>query len=374
MTLAVLGENRMTIRKTFAPRSLLLLLFVSSLVVTIPVSADTTSTKDRTITKLADNIYEIRHPDAPDTFPQGNTTVIIGDKSVLVVDSCLLPSSAQADIDQIRKWTKKPVTFLVNTHWHFDHTLGNQTYAQAFPGIQIIAQKNTQKIIADFNPGAVARYPTREARFKKILAENKAADGYALSDAERKDYEHAIVGLAPVVAEMKTTTQLVPNVSFDRELNIDLGNRPVEIRFIGRGNTAGDTIVYLPKEKILMTGDLVDHPAPYFFGGFPVDQVTTLETLASFEATTVVPGHGDVLHDKTYIVQLIDLLKAVNDAVEKEVNDGKTLEEVQASLPKTFDVKSWKNKLVGDNVEDGEFFDQTFAGLVKGSYNQIKTR
>jgi glyoxylase-like metal-dependent hydrolase (beta-lactamase superfamily II) len=374
MTLAVLGENRMTIRKTFAPRSLLLLLFVSSLVVTIPVSADTTSTKDRTITKLADNIYEIRHPDAPDTFPQGNTTVIIGDKSVLVVDSCLLPSSAQADIDQIRKWTKKPVTFLVNTHWHFDHTLGNQTYAQAFPGIQIIAQKNTQKIIADFNPGAVARYPTREARFKKILAENKAADGHALSDAERKDYEHAIVGLAPVVAEMKTTTQLVPNVSFDRELNIDLGNRPVEIRFIGRGNTAGDTIVYLPKEKILMTGDLVDHPAPYFFGGFPVDQVTTLETLASFEATTVVPGHGDVLHDKTYIVQLIDLLKAVNNAVEKEVNDGKTLEEVQASLPKTFDVKSWKNKLVGDNVEDGEFFDQTFAGLVKGSYNQIKTR
>ena len=123
-----------------------------------------------------------------------------------------------------------------------------------------------------------------------------------------------------------------------------------------------------------MAGDLVDHPAPYFFGGFPVDQVTTLETLASFEATTVVPGHGDVLHDKTYIVQLIDLLKAVNNAVEKEVNDGKTLEEVQASLPKTFDVKSWKNKLVGDNVEDGEFFDQTFAGLVKGSYNQIKTR
>ena len=373
MTLAILGENRMTFWKTFAPRSLLLLLFLSSFAATIPARADTTSTKDRTITKLADNIYEIRHPDAPDTFPQGNTTVIIGGKSVLVVDSCLLPSSARADIDQIRKWTNKPVTFLVNTHWHFDHTLGNQTYAEAFPGIQIIAQKNTQKIIADFNPGAVARYPTREARFKKILAENKDTDGHTLSDAERKDYEHAIVGLAPVVAEMKTTVQLVPNVSFDRELNIDLGNRPVEIRFIGRGNTAGDTIVYLPKEKILMTGDLVDHPAPYFFGGFPVDQVATLETLASFEATTIVPGHGDVLHDKTYIVQLIDLLKAVNDAVEKEVNDGKTLEEVQASLPKTFDVKSWKNKLVGDNVEDGEFFDQTFAGLVKGSYNQIKT-
>jgi glyoxylase-like metal-dependent hydrolase (beta-lactamase superfamily II) len=336
--------------------------------------ADSTTTKDRTVTKLAENVYEIRHPDAPDTFPQGNTTVIIGDKMVMVVDSCLLPSSARADIEQIRKWTPKPVTYLVNTHWHFDHTLGNQAYAAAFPGIQIVAQKSTRKIIADFNPGAVARYPTREARFKKVLAEGKTADGQTLSDADRKEYEHALAGLGPVVAEMKGTSQLVPNVSFDRELNIDLGNRPVELRFIGHGNTAGDTIVYLPQEKILLTGDLVDHPAPYFFGGFPVEQVATLETLAAFDAQTIVPGHGDILHDKTYIHLLIDLLQAVNTAVEKEVNDGKTLEEVQASMPKTFDVKTWKQRFVGDNTEDGAFFDQTFAGLVKASYNQIKTR
>jgi glyoxylase-like metal-dependent hydrolase (beta-lactamase superfamily II) len=336
--------------------------------------ADSTTTKERTVTKLADNIYEIRHPDAPDTFPQGNTTVVIGDKNVLVVDSCLLPSTARADIDQIRKWTSKPVAYLVNTHWHFDHTLGNQTYAEAFRNIQIIAQKATQKIIADYNPGAVARYPTREARFKKILAEGKTPDGHALSDAERKDYERSLVGLEPVVAEMKSTSQLVPNVSFDRELDIDLGNRPVEIKFLGRGNTAGDTIVYLPKEKILMTGDLVDHPAPYFFGGFPVDQVNTLQTLAQLDAQTIVPGHGNVLHNKTYIYQLIDLLKAVNAAVEKEINDGKSLEEVQDSLPKSFDVKSWKQKFVGDNAEDGDFFEETFAGLVTASYNQIKTR
>ena len=353
------------------PIALLLLVFVASL---SPLFADSTSTKDRTVTKLADNIYEIRHPDAPDTFPQGNTTVIIGEKSVLVVDSCLLPSSARADIEQIRRWTNKPVTYLVNTHWHFDHTLGNQTYADAFPGLQIIAQKATQQIIAEFNPGAVARYPTRETRFKKILAEGKTPDGHPLSEAERKDYEHALAGLAPVVAEMKNTSQLVPNVSFDRELNIDLGNRPVEIKFIGRGNTAGDTIVYLPREKILLTGDLVDHPAPYLFGGFPVDQVSTLQTLAQFDAQAIVPGHGEILRDKTYINQLIDLLKAVNNAVEKEVNDGKTLEEVQESIPKTFDVKSWKQKFVGNDAEDGDFFDQTFAGLVKGSYNQIKTR
>ncbi len=348
--------------------TVLLMLFTANLF------ADSTVTKERTITKLADGIYEIRHPDAPDTFPQGNTTVIIGERSVLVVDSCLLPSSARADIEQIRKWTNKPVTFLVNTHWHFDHTLGNSTYAAAFPAIQIIAQKATYKTIADFNPGAVVRYPSRAEKFKKILDTGKEADGTPLSAGDRKDYEHALAGLGPVVAEFKDTTQLIPNIVFDRALDIDLGNRPVEIKFLGRGNTAGDTVIFLPKEKILMTGDLLDHPVPYMFGGFPVDFVNTLQSLVQLDAQTIVPGHGDVLRDKAYIYQVADFMEAVNKEVEAEINDGLSLEEVQGKLPKTLDVKTWKQKFTGGDEEDSSFFDQSFAGLVKASYNQIKAR
>jgi len=66
----------------------------------------------------ASGIYEIRHEDAPDHFPRGNTVVIIGDTDVLVLDSCYLPSSAREDIAQIRKWTNKPGRYLPNTHWH----------------------------------------------------------------------------------------------------------------------------------------------------------------------------------------------------------------------------------------------------------------
>jgi cyclase len=361
-------------RRRAISHKFLLMLVVCLLFQSEKLLADSSVTTQRTITKLAEGVYEIRHPDAPDTFPQGNTTVIIGERSVLVVDSCLLPSSAREDIDQIRKWTNKPVTFLVNTHWHFDHTLGNATYAAAFPAIQIIAQKATWKTIADFNPGAVTRYPTRAERFKKILETGKNADGQPLSDVERKDYQTALAGLGSVVAEFKDTVQLVPNISFDYELNIDLGNRPVEIKFLGRGNTAGDTVIYLPNEKILMTGDLLDHPVPYFFGGFPVDFPNTLQTLVQIDAETIVPGHGDVQHDKIYIHQVIDLLDAVNQEVEKEINAGLSLEEVQQTLPKSFDVKTWREKFAGSDQEDGAFFDQTFAGLVKASYNQIKAR
>jgi cyclase len=346
------------------------------MVLFLPASmmGDSTATKDRTVTKLADGVYEIRHPDAPDTFPQSNTTVVIGDRGVLVVDSCLLPSTAREDIAQIKKWTDKPVVYLVNTHWHFDHTMGNATYASAFPGIQIIAQTATLKTIADFNNGARERYPTRAERFKKVLDSGKNPDGTPLTAFDRADYEKSLGGLGAVVAEFKTTSQLVPNVSFERELNLDLGNRLVEIRHLGKGNTAGDTVVYLPKEKILATGDLLDHPVPYMFGGFPVDFVNTLHALLQLDAQTIVPGHGDVLHDKSYIEQTMELMRTVNVEVEKEINEGKSLEETQAELPKRLDVKSWREKFAGNDEDSKGFFDQSFAGLVKQSYAQIKMR
>jgi glyoxylase-like metal-dependent hydrolase (beta-lactamase superfamily II) len=351
----------------------MLLCLAISLFATFAV-ADSTSTKERTVTKLAEGVYEIRHPDAPDSFPQGNTTVIIGEKSVLVVDSCLLPSTTRQDIEQIRKWTDKPVTYLLNTHWHFDHTLGNAAYAAAFPAVQIIAQTATQKTIADFNPGAVIRYPSRAERFKKVLDSGKNPDGTPLTAADRADYQRSLSGLGAVVAEFKGAVQLVPNVSFERELNIDLGDRMVEIRHLGRGNTAGDTIAYMPKEKILITGDLLDHPVPYMFGGFPVDFVNTLGQMMRLDVQTIVPGHGDVLHDKSYMQQTMELMQAVNEEVEKEINDGKTLEEVQQGLPKAMDVKSLRGKFAGTNDDDLSFFDQSFAGLVKASYGQIKAR
>jgi cyclase len=337
--------------------------------------ADSVTTHERTVTKIAEGIYEIRHPDAPDGFPQGNTTVIIGDRSVLVVDSCLFPSSAREDIAEIKKWTDKPVQFLVNTHFHFDHTLGNSTYADAFPSIQIIAQKETQKLIAEANPGALARYPLRRERTKKALETGKKIDGSPLSEGERKRYEKRLAGLDPTLEELKMASQLAPNISFDRELNIDLGHRPVQIRFLGRGNTSGDTIIYLPVEKILAAGDLLDHPVPYLFGDISIDHVNTLQLMAQLDIETIVPGHGDVLHGKAYIQQVIDLLKAVNTEVEKEINAGAlTSEEVEQILPKAIGMDQWREKFAGNDAVNANFFDASIHGLIDSAFQQISMR
>jgi cyclase len=336
--------------------------------------ADSTNTTERTVTQLAPNVYTIRHPDAPDGFPQSNTTIVIGERGVLVVDSCLLPSTAKQDIAQIRKWTNKPVLYVLNTHWHFDHTAGNATYAAAWPGIEFIAQHHTRKIIHDFNPGAMARYPGRADRFKKILAEGKTTDGKPLTDADRKDYEKALAGLAPVVEEFKSTTQLVPNIGFDREMTIDLGGTEVHLKFLGRGNTGGDTIAYLPKEMILATGDLVVHPVPYMFGGFPTEFPDTLDALARIDAAVIVPGHGELLRDKTYIYKLRDMMRAVNAEIDKQVGLGKTEQETIDAVAKNLDIAGWRKQFAGDSAEDASFFDNSFNAMVKAAYALMKAR
>jgi len=126
---------------------------------------------DRSVTKLAEGVYEIQHKDALDGSASGNTTVIIGERQVFVVDSCFLPSAAREDIAQIRQWTDKPVAFVLNTHFHNDHNLGNRAYMDAFPSLTIIAHVETKKDMDMFGPGSARRE-------EKGLAALKGDAGY----------------------------------------------------------------------------------------------------------------------------------------------------------------------------------------------------
>jgi cyclase len=354
-------------------------LFCFSLLVSPSLFADSSITHERTVTKLADGVYVIRHKDAPDAFPQGNTTVIIGDKEVFVVDACYLPSSASEDIAQIRTWTNKPVRYLLNTHWHYDHTMGNGVYAAAFPSLTIIAHHETRKQMEGYNPGWFERFPTRAATFRQYLETGKDGNGKVLTDSERKEYEEAILGIEPVHAEFKKLVDKLPGLTFDSELTVDIGNREVQIKHLGRGNTAGDAIVYLPKERILVAGDLLDHPIPYLGGGYPSELITTLKRMSQMDIQAIVPGHGDVLNDKTHLTKVIEFVSLVVAQVSKEVhrlgNNSRKLDEVQEAVYKSLDLEVWRKAFAGDNTDDREFFDSfSLPGLIKASFAETWRR
>ncbi len=341
--------------------------------------ADSVITKERTVVKLAEGIYMIRHKDAPDTFPQGNTTVIIGEREVLVVDSCYLPSSAREDIAQIRTWTNKPVRYLVNTHWHYDHTMGNGVYWETFPALAIVAHTETAKQSTGYNPGYIERLPALANRYKKFLEEGKDANGKVLTEGEKRDYTQAIAGIEPVREEFKKMTDRAPNLTFETEMTVDLGNREIQVKHLGRGNTAGDTVIYLPKEKILIAGDLLDHPVPYLGGGYPSELVKTLKKLSYIDAETIIPGHGEVLHGdygKKYLGQVTEFIETTVSQVSKQLylkgNGPRNLEIVREAVLKEVDMKAWRQKFAGDDKDNQDFFDGfSMPGLITAAYAEV---
>ncbi len=132
-------------------------------------------------------------------------------------------------------------------------------------------------------------------------------------------------------------------------------------------HTLGDLMLFLPDEKMLITGDVVVYPIPYFFGGgYPYSGVKVLEAIDQMDIKTIVPGHGGVLNDKIYLEQEIDLLKNVISLVEAEVYKegllGIKLENVQKAL----DLSAFKKQFSKGIKENEDFFDEAISkGLVE---------
>ena len=271
-----------------------------ALVVT-PLSAQ----PEQKITKLADGVYTIEHQ------PNGNTTVIIGDRQVFVVDTCFLPSAAREDIAQIRRWTDKPVVFALNTHFHNDHNIGNRAYMDAFPAITIIATSETKREMDMFGPGSLSREEKDLSSFQDMLKSGKTSDGQVLTPADVARVRDILLPRKlGYVRELQSLRFQSATLTFDHDFTVDLGNREVQVKFLGRANTGGDAVVYLPKEKIVVAGDIVVYPIPDIYDGYPREWIDTLQNLAALDANTIVPGHGPVMHDKAYLFLLRDLLKS----------------------------------------------------------------
>ncbi|MGH9704042.1 MAG: MBL fold metallo-hydrolase [Candidatus Acidiferrales bacterium] len=357
-------------------RALPILLLVLS-IAGKPARADGIFSPERQLTELAEGIYEIRHQDPYPGWVNGNTTVIIGEREVFVVDSCSMSADAREDIEQIRKWTNKPVRYLLNTHWHQDHNAGNKDYVDAFPAVAIIARRETREMIEASRmtvPLDIARDATAaQKQLQQSLETGKGADGKPLTDAQKEEFKAKLTRVQRLFEEAKIYAAQLPTVEFDREMKIDLGNREVQVKYLGRGNTAGDALVYLPKEKIVVTGDLLVHPVEYAFDGYPADWIETLQQIRKLDTEIIVPGHGEILRDKVYLDQMIEVMKYIVAQVHEQFrhNSDASLEDVK----KAIDLKPYRQRILGDDKQAGAFFDYSMGTkFVELAYYEAKQR
>jgi len=284
--------------------------------------------------QIADGIYQFIT--APDGYvPNGNSVVIVNDDDVLVFDTFARPSSARAVLAEIRKITSKPVRYVVNSHHHPDHWSGNQVYAREFPNLEIIASEEARQFmmtIANAWPPVFAkRLNASQAALNKEIAEGRDSDGAPLTAEQRRRDEDDVRLERSFVEEAATITRTYPTLTYADKLTLRHGGR--EFRFMSMlGDAHGTTVLYLPKEKILITGDVVSYPIPYF--NLPTSQhARSLRFLAQFDADVIIPGHGPAWHDKNYLNLEAELFESiVSQVVQAEQKGLVTVPEIQNAV------------------------------------------
>jgi cyclase len=225
-----------------------------------------------------------------------NSAVIVNRDDVVIVDSHTSPESGRAMLQELKAITNKPVSFLINTHFHYDHTSGNQ----AFPGVDIIGHSFTRRkltgdilergMFADLIRGLPKQLDDLKAR---AAAETDAAARMRIDQQLRVQ-----TAFAASLNDLKVTP---PNVVVDDRMTLFRGEREIRLLYLGRGHTGGDLVVYLPKERVLCTGDLLVHDVANLIDGYVNEWPDALEKLRPLDFVDVIPGHGEPFKGKERI-------------------------------------------------------------------------
>jgi glyoxylase-like metal-dependent hydrolase (beta-lactamase superfamily II) len=323
--------------------------------------------------EVAPGVYSFIGLETNGPIPSGNVTAVIGDDGVLVVDSGRFPTLARRMIEAIRQKTDKPVRFLVHTHWHLDHIAADGEFRKAFPAMTIVTTDFTRRKMLEKQAAYLRDVATNNAGYvkgiKDFVAAGKRGDGTPLSEDDRRYLNGEIADIELETAELAGTKLVEPDVAFDRALTVYLGKREVRIAFLGKGNTAGDTVTFVPDAKVAIVGDLLVAPIPYGYGCHPSEWVATLKALMATDTTTIVPGHGPVMRNWDYAKSVIALLEAIQAQVAAAVKAGATLDETR----KRVDVSAFKRQFAGDDYARGRAFRDFFvSSAVERAYQEAK--
>jgi len=253
----------------------------------------------------------------------GNSSFIVNDNDVVVVDDHVSPAAAWVLLEEIKEVTNKPVTTVINTHFHFDHAHGNQIFA---PNVQIIGHEFTRRMLLSNSIGMplyqnyVTGLPGQIDGLKKRIASEADAAAKAKLQTQLQVAENNLAAQK----ELKPTP---PNVTLATQMTLYRGSREIQIRFLGRGHTAGDVVVFLPNEKVVMTGDFLTSGLSNMSDSYPEEWVTSLDALKKLDFDTVLPGHGDAFTDKTKVDYFQAYLRDVWSEVSRLKKEGVSAEE-----------------------------------------------
>ena len=331
--------------KTFTCLLLIVLLVAFALPETATLKSSPFKAEDDfTITKVADGVYGAIAK--PGGLASGNAGFVVGDDGVIVVDTFYTPVAIEELIETIGKETKQPIKYAINTHYHLDHTGGNQVFAaRSIPIIghdNLITWQTTKNL--RFLP-TTEELQKRKADVAKLLSETPQDQ-----TDKRAGFERQLRRL-----DVQLTIKLTnPTVTFSTgTVHLHLGTREV-ILFTLPGHTGGDVLAYVPDANVVFTGDMGWRKTlPNLVDATVNDWIPSLEfLLKQYPTAKFVPGHGEVATAED-IKEFHDYLEDLRTRVKKAIADGLTLDQAkqQLTLPEKYKTFAFPN-FATPNVED----------------------
>ena len=299
---------------------------------------------DFQLTKVAEGVYAATAK--PGGLASGNAGFVIGEEGVLMIDTFFTPVAVEELIAEIGKLTTQPVRSAINTHYHLDHTGGNQVLVAR--GVPIIAHDN----VAQWQTVKNRRFlPSAEDLQKRRAAITKQLNELPPDQADKRPALERQLRRTDAMMTIKLTN---PTVTFSSGvMHVFLGKREV-VLFTLPGHTGGDILAYVPDANVLFMGDMGwSKTLPNLVDATVVDWITSLDKiLAQYPTAKFVPGHGEVA-SAADIKDFRDYLDDLRSRVKQGIADGLTIEQAktQLKLPEKYKSLAFQN-FAQPNVED----------------------
>lgn len=315
------------------------------------------------VERVTDGVYALIRTDPPGLMFEANAAFVVGDSGVLVVDGGSNPASARQVLAELRRVTRLPVRWVVNTHWHDDHVLGNQVWRDSFPGVELVAHARTREGMlgdgAANRPRFAEAAPRAAAGLRERVRKGESLSGGPLGDEERASHESSVALAEHWVAEYAGVRPAAPTRVFDDTLSLALGGRVARLHWLGNAHTRGDIVVELPRERVLIVGDLVSWPVPLVGStSFPLEFGPTLDRALALPHERLLPGHGPVLATDDYPRLVSRLLASMARQTRAAVARGETLEQARASV----DLSEFRRLIAGESRVRDILFSQYVVG------------
>lgn len=302
-------------------KSIVVCLFLSSLISTANLFAAGENNPE--LEKIDEGIY-VRIV-SPEGNAVANVGVIVLDHAVLVFDTHFTPEAGRELLKQIRALTPKPVRYVVNSHFHPDHTHGNQAFAEA----QFIGSTATRRDVLDIDLASMNRtIGIAKNQLEKLRREySKNSDG-----AQKQNIRDQIKNREEYLASVSHLKIIPPVLTLDDSLSIRDGEQEINLMCPGAGHTEGDTILYLPGTKTIFLGDLFFNKAiPSVQDAHLLDWIKTLKETLKLDAVKFIPGHGPVGSRKD-VETFLGYLEEIKSLVEAAINRGDSMEKATQGI------------------------------------------